>query len=169
MEVTTGKEVVVTTDKKTINEVIRNTYAALYLDEGAKYLYSEGLCSPEEMFNITERIVELTILELNRKKTTGWDFIPGTVLDEWLKKKKSSKMEYWSFFINLITMIRSLMNEYAILPKEVSTSRLVRLNQDGSKPGNKDNIGGIAVNGIIYKIMEEIALRTLKEDIKGLK
>ena len=59
--------------------------------------------------------------------------------------------------IKLITMIESLRNEYFIQPIEVSTSWLVCLNKDASKPENRDNIRGIAVNDIIY--IEGIGLR----------
>ena len=84
-----------------------------------------------------------------------------------MKSRKVNSERSQIFLKNLTILIDELMNSYAILPKEITTSRLVCLNKDASKPGDKDNIRGIAVNGIIFKIMEAIALDILKNDIKS--
>lgn len=124
------------------------------------------MCSKSDVFKVTEDLVKAAIVNLNRSKAVGWDFIPGKVFDEWIKLPKVDPFAYKFFLVNFTRLISSLMNDYAVLPSEFTTSRLVCLNKDATKPGNIDNMRGIAVNGMIYKIIQWIALRTLKAFIR---
>lgn len=102
--------------------------------------------------------IAFALKNLNFKKATGWDYIPGEVYRLILEETKDDYEARDKFITNLSRLCNQLLNHYK-LPEEVFSTRLICFNKNAKCLGDIDAIRPIGINGIISKIIEIVLRR----------
>ena len=151
-------KITITINKNEINNEVKNKYKELFGDKGTKNNYIK--LGMKKDLVITKEEVENSFKEAAKDKAVSWDLIPGICLKELYKAQKENSLIY-----EKLANIFNRYIEFNVIPKEITTFRLLCLNKKANEPGDINNIRPIAISSTILKLMEKIILKRLLNEI----
>ena len=135
-------KIIITINKKEINNEVKNKYKELFGDKGTKNNYINP--SIKKNLIVTKEEVENSFKEAAKDKAVSWDLIPGICLKELFKSQKENSLLY-----EKLANIFNRYIEFNAIPKEITTFRLLCLNKKANEPGDINNIRPIAISSTI--------------------
>ena len=159
------EEVNVIEDRAEICKRVVKKYKVLCRDNGYKSKY---VISQEGLINIKSKDIKFALKNLNFKKATGWDYIPGQVFKLILEETKNDEAERDEFTANLAILCNELLGNNE-LPEEVFSTRLICFNKNATCLGDIDAIRPIGINGVLSKMIEIVIRKHLRKHIYGKK
>ena len=144
------EEVNVIEDRAEICKRVVKKYKDLCRDNGYKSKY---VISQEGLIKIKSKDIEFALKNLNFKKATMWDYIPGQVFKLILEETKNDEAERDEFTANLAILCNELLGNNE-LPEEVFSTRLICFNKNATCLGDIDAIRPIGINGVLSKMIE---------------
>ena len=112
---------IITINKNEINNEVKNKYKDLFGDNGTKNIYIKSGIKKDLV--ITKEEVENSFKEAAKDKAVSWDLIPGICLKELYKAQKENSLIY-----EKLANIFNRYIEFNVIPKEITTFRLLCLN-----------------------------------------
>ena len=158
LKISKNGKIIITINKKEINNEVKNKYKELFGDKGTKNNYINP--NNNNNLTITKEEVINSFKEAAKDKAVSWDLIPGICLKDVFKAQKENSLIY--------EKLANIFNRYIkfnAIPKEITTFRLFCLNKKANEPGDINNIRPIAISSTILKLMEKIILKRLISEI----
>ena len=153
-------KIIITINKKEINNEVKNKYKELFGDKGTKNNYINP--NNNKTLIITKEEVKNSFKEAAKDKVVSWDLIPSICLNDVFKAQKENSLIY--------EKLANIFNRYIkfnVMPKEITTFSLFSLNKKANEPGDINTIKPNAISSSILKLMEKIILKRLLDEINN--